>query len=42
MRLQQLPPTTGRYVLVWITRAVAAPDGENRAEIGEFSVVGAR
>ena len=42
MPLQQLTPTTGRYVLVWITRAVAAPDGENRAEIGEFSVVGER
>jgi len=37
---QALTPTTGRYVLVWITQAVPAPDGQNRAEIGEFSVVG--
>ncbi len=35
-----LPPATGRYVLVWITRVVRAPDGQNRAEISEFSVLG--
>ena len=33
-------PVTGRYVLVWITRAVPAPDGENRAEVAEFTVLG--
>ncbi|MFL5799275.1 MAG: protein kinase domain-containing protein [Actinomycetota bacterium] len=34
--------TTGRYVVVWITRATRASDGENRAEIAEFSVLGTR
>jgi hypothetical protein len=39
---ESIPPQTGRYVLVWITQAVEAPDGENRAEVAEFSVVGSR
>jgi hypothetical protein len=38
---ESVPPVTGRYVVVWITQAVQAPDGENRAEVAEFSVVGA-
>jgi hypothetical protein len=29
-------------VVVWVTRAVPAPDGENRAEVAEFSVVGVK
>jgi hypothetical protein len=37
-----ITPTTGRYVLVWITKVVPAPDGENRAEVAEFSVTGNR
>jgi serine/threonine protein kinase len=37
---ETIPPATGRYVLVWVTQATQAPDGDNRAEVGEFSVVG--
>jgi serine/threonine-protein kinase len=37
---ESIPPVTGRYVVVWITTAVPAPDGENRAEVGEFSALG--
>ena len=35
-----IEPATGRFVLVWITHVVPAPDGQNRAEISEFSVLG--
>jgi hypothetical protein len=37
--LGTLPPTRGRYVLVWIVSVVAAGDG-NRAEIAEIEVLG--
>ena len=36
-----IPPTDGRYVLVWITQGVPA-DGANRAEIAEFVPLGTR
>jgi len=39
---ESVPAAQGRYVLVWITQAVPASDGENRAEIAEFSVSGMR
>ena len=39
---ESIPPVTGRYVLVWVTQVVEAPDGDNRAEIAEFAVVGSR
>jgi serine/threonine-protein kinase len=39
---ESIPPVTGQYVLVWVTQAVEAPDGDNRAEIGEFTVLGSR
>jgi tRNA A-37 threonylcarbamoyl transferase component Bud32 len=34
-----IEPATGRYVLLWITTVVPTDDG-NRAEVGEFEVVG--
>jgi eukaryotic-like serine/threonine-protein kinase len=37
---ESIPAATGRYVVVWIDRVVPAPDGDNRAEIAEFSVLG--
>jgi hypothetical protein len=39
---RSIPAATGRYVVVWVTRTVPAPDGENRAEVAEFSVVGVK
>jgi hypothetical protein len=39
---ESIPPVRGRYVLVWITQVVPAPDGENRAEVAEFTAVGSR
>jgi len=35
-----LGPRTGRYVVVWITSVVAAPDGGNRAEVSDVRVIG--
>jgi hypothetical protein len=35
----RISPTTGRYVLLWITSVVPAGDG-NRAEVGEFKPLG--
>ncbi len=37
----QLQPSTGRYVLVWITSVVPTADG-NRADVSEVEVVGTR
>ena len=37
---EPIPPVTGRYVVVWIDHVVPAPDGDNRAEIAEISVLG--
>ena len=37
---ESIPPVTGRYVVVWITEAVPAPDGQHRAEVGEFQALG--
>jgi hypothetical protein len=39
---ESIPPVEGRYVVIWITQAVPAPDGENRAEVGEFVPLGTR
>jgi serine/threonine-protein kinase len=36
---ESIEPTTGRYVLLWMTTVVPTDDG-NRAEVGEFRVVG--
>jgi tRNA A-37 threonylcarbamoyl transferase component Bud32 len=36
---ESIEPATGRYVLLWITSVVPTDDG-NRAEVGEFGVVG--
>ncbi len=36
---EPIGPATGRYVLLWITSVVPTDDG-NRAEVGEFRVVG--
>jgi Protein kinase domain len=36
---ESIEPATGRYVLLWITTVVPTDDG-NRAEVGEFRVVG--
>jgi serine/threonine protein kinase len=36
---ESIGPATGRYVLLWITSVVPTDDG-NRAEVGEFRVVG--
>jgi putative peptidoglycan lipid II flippase len=36
---ETIEPATGRYVLLWITSVVPTDDG-NRAEVGEFRVVG--
>jgi tRNA A-37 threonylcarbamoyl transferase component Bud32 len=36
---ESIEPATGRYVLLWITSVVPTDDG-NRAEVGEFRVVG--
>jgi hypothetical protein len=36
---EDITPATGRYVLLWITSVVPTDDG-NRAEVGEFRVVG--
>lgn len=36
---ESIGPATGRYVLLWITTVVPTDDG-NRAEVGEFRVVG--
>jgi serine/threonine protein kinase len=36
---ESIEPATGRYVLLWITTVVHTDDG-NRAEVGEFRVVG--
>jgi Protein kinase domain len=35
-------PSTGRYVLVWITSVVPTPDGAHRAEVSEVRVFGTR
>jgi hypothetical protein len=37
----QLPPATGRYVLVWVTSVVPTADG-SRADVSEVEVVGRR
>jgi hypothetical protein len=36
---ESIEPATGQYVLLWITTVVPTDDG-NRAEVGEFRVVG--
>jgi serine/threonine-protein kinase len=36
---RDLPPRTGRYVMVWITSVVPVPDG-SRAEVSEVRVLG--
>jgi len=36
---ESIEPATGQYVLLWITTVVPTDDG-NRAEVGEFHVVG--
>jgi len=36
---ESIEPATGQYVLLWITSVVPTDDG-NRAEVGEFGVVG--
>jgi serine/threonine-protein kinase len=36
---ESIGPATGRYVLLWITSVVSTDDG-NRAEVGDFRVVG--
>jgi len=36
---ESIEPATGQYVLLWITTVVSTDDG-NRAEVGEFRVVG--
>jgi serine/threonine-protein kinase len=36
---ESIEPATGKYVLLWITSVVPTDDG-NRAEVGEFQVVG--
>jgi putative peptidoglycan lipid II flippase len=37
---QNITPTTGRYVLLWITTVVPGVDHGNRAAVGEFHVFG--